>query len=263
MGSLHSFIGLLASNPVGQFVITLVVVGLLMGVLQALFRRRKIQPQGFRWKAVRNEVFFTAINMSFSGVLLGGETALLTRYHLIRFNHAPAAWWTIAMEYALYFVLFDTWFYWLHRLMHVGPVYTFVHKIHHFSTSPNVLTTLSVNPLESLVNGGFVPLFTASFMVHDQAMPLIGATNILMGLYVHCGYELLPRWWNRSWLTKWFITATFHDQHHKFFRWNFGGYTTVWDRICGTVRPNYESDFDRIKARVYLRSTAQAAAVGT
>ena len=32
-----------------------------------------------------------------------------------------------------------------------------------------------------------------------------------MGLYVHSGYEMLPRWWNRSWATKWFISATFHE----------------------------------------------------
>jgi sterol desaturase/sphingolipid hydroxylase (fatty acid hydroxylase superfamily) len=66
---------------------------------------------------------------------------------------------------------------------------------------------------------------------------------------VHSGYEFLPRWWNRTWATKWFITATFHDQHHKFFNWNFGGYTTLWDRICGTTRKKYEEDFEQIKAR--------------
>jgi sterol desaturase/sphingolipid hydroxylase (fatty acid hydroxylase superfamily) len=106
-----------------------------------------------------------------------------------------------------------------------------------------------VNPLESLVNGGFVPLFTAALTVHDSTMLLIGPTNIIMGFYVHSGYELLPRWWNKSWATKWFITATFHDQHHKYFNFNYGGYTTLWDRICGTQRKKYEEDFVQIKDR--------------
>src|SRR3546814_11211766 len=74
-------------------------------------------------------------------------------------------------------------------------------------------------------------------------------TNIVMGLYVHSGYEFMPRWWNRSWATKWFITATFHDQHHRFFTGNYGGYTTIWDRLCGTMRPRFEADFDTVKAR--------------
>jgi Delta7-sterol 5-desaturase len=67
---------------------------------------------------------------------------------------------------------------------------------------------------------------------------------------VHSGYEFLPRWWNKSWATKWFITTTFHDQHHKFFNFNYGGYTTLWDWVCGTVRPKYEADFAQLKARV-------------
>ncbi len=125
-----------------------------------------------------------------------------------------------------------------------------MHKLHHFSISPNLLTTLSVNPLESLINGGFVPLFTVLFAVHAPTMALIAPTNIIMGLYVHSGYEFFPRWWNKSWATKWFITATFHDQHHKFFNFNYGGYTTIWDWVCGTVRPKYEADFAQLKARV-------------
>ncbi len=250
MDQKHSFLGDLAANPVGRFVILLVTVGFLVSVLQILFRSRKIQPKGFRWKAIRNEVIFAAINTSVTGFLLGGLTRLLNDHHLIQFNHAPAAWYVILGEYALSFILFDTWFYWFHRLMHIGPAYTIIHKIHHFSTAPNLLTTFSVSPFESLVNGGFLPLFTAIITVHEQSMPFIGASNILLGLYVHCGYEFLPRWWNKSWLTKWFITATFHDQHHKYFRWNFGGYTTIWDRLCRTMRPNYEADFDRFKARL-------------
>ena len=85
--------------------------------------------------------------------------------------------------------------------------------------------------------------------LHKSTMSLIGPTSIIMGLYVHCGYEFLPRWWNKTWLTRWFITATFHDQHHKYFKWNYGGYTTIWDFICGTVRPKYLADFDQIKTR--------------
>jgi hypothetical protein len=45
----------------------------------------------------------------------------------------------------------------------------------------------------------------------------------------------------------------FHDQHHKYFRRNFGGYTTIWDFLCGTVRPKYLADFDQIKARLRPR----------
>jgi sterol desaturase/sphingolipid hydroxylase (fatty acid hydroxylase superfamily) len=145
--------------------------------------------------------------------------------------------------------------------MHKEPVYTWVHKWHHKSTSPNMLTTVSVNPLESLINGGFAPLFLmtctlVALPLHKETVALILPTNIIMGLYVHAGYEFLPRWWNRTWATKWFITTTFHDQHHKYFNYNFGGYTTIWDYLCGTTRKKYEADFDRACER---RSAPRAA----
>lgn len=133
------------------------------------------------------------------------------------------------------------------------PMYTWIHKIHHGSLSPNPMTTLSVSPIESLINGGFVPLFlvamTMVMPVHESTMALISPTNIIMGFYVHLGFEFFPRWWNKSWATKWFITATFHDQHHRYFKGNYGGYTTVWDRLCGTMRPTFEADFEKVTTR--------------
>lgn len=226
-----------------------VISGVVAGIVTGYFKARKIQPRGFKWTTFRNEIGFAVVNMVAAAYLLGPVQGWLSKHGYITFHHEPAAWWIIALEYTLYFFLFDTYFYWLHRWMHKEPVYTWVHKIHHRSTSPNLLTTLSVNPLESLINGGFVPLFVAVFTVHDATMALIAPTSIIMGLYVHVGYEFLPRWWNKSWATKWFITATFHDQHHRYFTGNFGGYTTIWDRLCGTMRKKYDTDFEAIKAR--------------
>lgn len=223
--------------------------GLIAGIVSGFFKARKIQPRGFKWKTFRTEAIIAVVTLTISANVLGYATQFLTARGIIAFNTNPASWWIVVLEYVAYFVAFDTWFYWLHRWMHREPVYSWVHKMHHWSTSPNLLTTLSVNPLESIINGGFVPLFLSVVSIHPQTMVLITPTSVLMGLYVHSGYEFFPRWWNQSWATKWFITATFHDQHHKYFTANFGGYTTVWDRICGTMRPKFEADFVKIKDR--------------
>ena len=250
-------------NPLGQFLLLFLIGGFATTVFRGFFRARKIQPNGFKWRTLRNEIAFAIVNLAVTGLVLGSITGFMARKGIIAFNEAPTTWWVIGLEYVAYFFTFDAYFYWFHRLMHVEPIYTVVHKIHHFSTSPNLMTTLSVGPLESVINGGFVPLFTALVTIHHSTMALITPTNIIMGLYVHCGYEFLPRWWNKTWLTRWFITATFHDQHHKYFRWNFGGYTTIWDFICGTARPKYLADFDLIKARrpdVQIGSSASSTA---
>ena len=236
-------------DPFQLWLVAFVVIGITFGVASGYFKARKIQPQGFRWKQFRFEAMIAVVSIAISGALIGGAQTWLKHHGWIAYNAGPAAWWVIALEYIAYFVTFDTWFYWLHRWMHNEPYYKWIHKLHHRSTSTNLLTTLSVHPFESFINGGWMVIFITLYDVHPAAMALIGPTNIIMGLYVHSGYELFPRWWNKSWTTKWFITATFHDQHHKFFTANFGGYTTVWDRICGTMRPKFEADYDKIKDR--------------
>ncbi len=245
------------------WIVLFLASGLIAGIWTGWFKARKIQPKGFKWKTFRNEGVFAFINVFASGFLIGAPTAWLTTHGYIAVDKGPVEWWRIALEYTLYFFLFDTWFYWLHRWMHREPVYTYVHKLHHFSTAPNLLTTLSVNPIESLINGGFVPLFLTAMTflhpVHAQSMGMITPTNIIMGLYVHSGYEFFPRWWNKSWASKWFITATFHDQHHKYFTVNFGGYTTIWDRLCGTMRPKFEADFEKLKAQRRIATIAEIA----
>jgi sterol desaturase/sphingolipid hydroxylase (fatty acid hydroxylase superfamily) len=253
---------LTGTSPLAMWLMAFVITGLVAVVFRSFFCARKIQPNGFRWRTFRNEAFFGVLNVATGGVVLGYVTTQLTQYGFITTNQSPASWWVTGLEFAAYFFAFDCYFYWFHRLMHLEPIYTWVHKIHHYSVSPNALTTLSVNPLESLVNGGFVPLFVALFTVHDSTMMLITPTNIIMGLYVHSGYEFFPRWWYKSWATKWFITASFHDQHHRYFSCNYGGYTTIWDWACGTVRPKFLADFAQLKARVSKQVSPAVGVVG-
>jgi lathosterol oxidase len=251
-------------DPVRLWLTLFIAGGIVFGIASGFFKARKIQPKGFKWKTFRNEAIIGTINVAISGTIIGFTTVWLRDNGYMTLTPGPAAWWVILLEYAAYFFLFDTWFYWLHRWMHKEPVYSWVHKLHHWSTSPNLLTNISVNPLESFINGGFVPLFLVLIPVHEQTLALITPTNIIIGFWIHSGYELFPRWWNKSWATKWLITTTFHDQHHKYFTVNFGGYTTIWDRICGTMRPKYEADFEKIKDRARapkVQETAPAVAV--
>lgn len=192
---------------------------------------------------------WASANLTVTTLTLGVITSYLTSLGWIKFNSEPASWWIILAEYALYFFGFDTWFYWWHRAMHIEPWYRLSHKVHHGSITPNPVTSLSMNPIEGVIEGLWLPVLTAAVTLHKETMIFVVPTAVIMGQYVHCGFELLPRWWNRSWLTKWFITATFHDQHHRYFKGNYGGFTPIWDYICGTVRPKYEADFERVTSK--------------
>lgn len=241
--------------------IALAIAGAIgVGIWSGFLARRKIQPGSFKWKRFGWESVAMLVTVTVSASLLVWVRGWFDTMGWISFGSGPAVWYIVAFEYFAYWLAFDTWFYWNHRLMHQEPIYTWVHKLHHMSPAPNVMTTFSVNPLESIINGIFLTLFVAVFTIHDLTMALLVPTTVLMGLHVHCGYEFLPRWWNKTWATKWFITATFHDQHHKYFRYNFGGFTPIWDYLCGTVRKNYEADFLKIHDRAKAGRKVQAEA---
>jgi lathosterol oxidase len=68
-------------------------------------------------------------------------------------------------------------------------------------------------------------------------------------VYGHLGYELYPNGLNKNRVGRWINTSTSHNQHHQYFKGNYGLYFTFWDRMMGTLRSDYERRFDEITKR--------------
>lgn len=237
-------------DPITWWLAAFVVTGVIAAIFTGFLQARKIQPNGFRWRTFRIEVLIAIVNLTITTLVLGAATKFLEYHGIIVLKHAHASPWAIATEFAIYFFGFDTWFYWWHRLLHIEPFYSWTHKLHHRSISPNPITSWSMHPIESIIEGAWTPLLLLVLVsIHDSTMVIISPFAAVMGLYVHSGFELFPTWWNKTWLTKWFITATFHDQHHRYFKGNYRGFTTIWDWICGTVRPMFLADYEKVTTR--------------
>lgn len=224
------------------------------------FRKAKIQNRKFRGAILRHELKWSALNIGITSFVLTQFSTLLVNHSLLTTDPAPIPWYVVLFEFALYFIVFDLYFYVVHRLIHIEPLYSWIHRTHHISTSPNPLSSSSMNPIEGIAEGLIVPIFLTLFSVHEASAFFIIPFASIMGLYVHCGFEFLPKWWYRNPATSWFITPMFHDQHHQYFTCNYGAYTTIWDRIFNTVRPQFLQDFDELKSR---SSTTLAAAQNT
>lgn len=252
---LHSSWATLSTSPVLRWALIFVILEAL-GTRVAIFRARKIQAGTFRWPQAIKEILLITVAGAFGAFFLGGLTHWLAGHGWSHPDPTRVSWWVVVAEFAIFAILFDTWFYWWHRLMHIEPFYTLIHRWHHISLTPTVVSTINVNPIEALINGGFVPLFaSAAYLIgmplHEASMPFIAGSGALVGFWIHSGFEFMPRWWNKTWATKWMITTTFHDQHHQYFRYNYSGFFTIWDRICGTMRAKYEADFANPKGRIF------------
>jgi lathosterol oxidase len=129
--------------------------------------------------------------------------------------------------------------------MHTRALY-WAHKVHHRSVAPDPLSAFSFHPLEGLLTGGFIVLMAIVFHVHVYTLIAANAYGIITSVLIHSGYEVFPRWWYENRLSRWYITPTFHDRHHSRFRYNFGGFLTVWDRLFGTTDPNFDAEYKRV-----------------
>ena len=73
--------------------------------------------------------------------------------------------------------------------------------------------------------------------------------QISYNVYGHLGYEIMPKNLNQHWLGKWFNTSVAHNMHHKYSVKNYGLWTTIWDRMMGTMHEKYDETYQRTTER--------------
>ncbi|MEO6316932.1 MAG: sterol desaturase family protein [Chitinophagaceae bacterium] len=147
------------------------------------------------------------------------------------------------------FIIHDTYFYWTHRLMHHKKLFRLFHLVHHHSTNPSPWAAYSFHPLEAVVEAGIFAVFLFIIPVHPLHFYIFFFFMIVYNVYGHLGYELYPKGFSRHWLGKWVNTSVSHNQHHQYFKGNYGLYFTFWDRLMGTIRNDYEKQFEAVKSK--------------
>lgn len=139
-------------------------------------------------------------------------------------------------------VLFDTWFYWFHRLIHTRPFYRAIHRWHHQTLTPVAWSNNSDRLVDNLFLQSYwllahflLPAAPTVLLVHklyDQITGVIGHSG-----FEHGGAWCLP--------PSPLVGVTHHDQHHRYFRCNYATHFTLWDRLMGTLHPEHDLEIRR------------------
>jgi sterol desaturase/sphingolipid hydroxylase (fatty acid hydroxylase superfamily) len=152
-------------------------------------------------------------------------------------------WLYYFVIFPLLFFVHDTYFYFIHRMMHLPFLYKHVHKVHHKSTNPSPWAAYAFHPFESLLEFGILPLFLFTIPLHSTHILLFFLAMIAYNVYGHLGFELFPRGFSYSKLGCWINTSVNHNQHHQYFTGNYSLYFLFWDRILGTLRKDYSQKY--------------------
>ena len=156
-------------------------------------------------------------------------------------------WLYFFLVFPIMFIIHDAYFYWTHRLMHHKKLFRLFHLVHHYSTNPSPWAAYSFHPLEAIVEAGIFVLFLFSFPVNSLHIGLFFLLMIIYNVYGHLGYELYPKGFSKNWFGKWINTSVNHNQHHQYFKGNYGLYFLWWDRWMHTIRNDYDEKFEAVK----------------
>lgn len=219
---------------------------LLFYVLKNSRRLKKLQAKWPRLNDYVREIGFSIITIcifALTPVLLLHIPSVAKHTTFYRSVHQHG-WLYFVLAFPLLFMIHDTYFYWMHRLMHHKKLFKTFHLVHHKSTNPSPWAAYSFHPLEALVEAGIFPVFLFTIPIHFFHLLIFFFLMIVYNVYGHLGYELYSDKFIKNRVGKWINTSTSHNQHHQYFKGNYGLYFTFWDRAMGTLRADYDKRFD-------------------
>lgn len=218
-------------------------------LLSRRVRGRKIQSKMPRNRDITREISFSLLTIVIAGFIVvalhhPAVAPYTTRYR----NISDHGWLYYFLLFPVMFVMHDTYFYFTHRLMHHPRIFRIFHLVHHKSTNPSPWAAYAFHPFEALVEQFITVIFYFTIPIHITHLGIFFLLSIIYNVYGHLGYELYPKGFSKTAVGKWINTSTSHNQHHHYFKGNYGLYFLFWDRILGTVRQDYDEQFDALKS---------------
>jgi lathosterol oxidase len=212
------------------------------------FSKLKIQQRAASRSDYIREIWYSILStMVFTLVAVGLVFTPLRQYTLIYNNINEFPGWYLGLSVVLSLILHDTYFYWMHRLLHHKNLFKHAHLLHHKSTNPSPWTSYSFHLFEAVAEGLVLVPIVFLLPMHPLSILLFTVAAFIINVYGHLGYEILPKWFRHTWLFEAFNTSVYHNLHHSKFRGNYGLYFRMWDRIMGTENPDYVKEYDKIQ----------------
>ena len=164
---------------------------------------------------------------------------------LVTFRDAPI--WTIA-ALPLISIWISFHFYFVHRLLHLKPLYEKFHALHHRNVNVGPFSGISMHPFEHLLyfSSTLIHLLVPTHLMHVIFHFFMLALSAIFG---HTGFDaLLVRNARRL------AIGHFHHQlHHRYFECNYGSVDMPWDKWFGSFHDGTPEARARLKDKLGRR----------
>jgi len=153
----------------------------------------------------------------------------------------PGLWYDI-LQFPLFIIFTDFCIYWIHRGLHHPRLYRILHKPHHKWIIPTPYASHAFHPVDGFAQSVPYHIFPFIFPLHKLAYLALFVFVNFWAIFIHDGEYVA----NGPFING----AACHTIHHLYFNYNYGQYTTLWDRLGKSYRnPNGESlsDWKEVK----------------
>jgi sterol desaturase/sphingolipid hydroxylase (fatty acid hydroxylase superfamily) len=238
---IFNFLALYAA-VIAMIVIAMAGTGLFFEIMNRRHPERKVQKHRVNTNKWRELAYAPGSIAMLSLCAAGGIFAQWQGWAL---TPLPLTWWSVPLTLGISVLLYDAWFYWVHRLLHTQLMFRF-HALHHTSVSPTVWTNHHETLVESFLNQFYFFLIVFLLPIPWQLLVVQKIYDQISGMLGHAGYEHFASPLGRS---PWPLASTvFHDQHHGYFRFNYAHTFSFWDRLMGTLHPKYDATVENFEA---------------
>lgn len=144
--------------------------------------------------------------------------------------------WRILSDFVVLFFAMDLLMFVFHIGIHKTFLYKAVHQLHHEAIDPKPIDLFVLHPVETMGFGSLWLLLLVVLPFNMYAVIIYLVVNVVFGVAGHLGMEPLPEKVRQWPVIRYLGTSTFHHNHHQDVSYNFGFYTSIWDRLFKTYK---------------------------
>jgi Delta7-sterol 5-desaturase len=181
------------------------------------------------WQENRRAMRLALLSMGGNALLTAPiHVAIASGYSRVYYDVDDYGWGHLVLTVVAMLIITETLVYWAHRFLHMGRMWDHLHRHHHSFRRPTPWVAVSFHPLDSFLQA--IPHHLCAFImpVHVGVYMTSLVLVTLWSVSIHDRVTFV-RWGAINY-------ADHHAIHHWYDNYNFGQYTTFWDRLCGTYR---------------------------
>ncbi|ODV95411.1 hypothetical protein PACTADRAFT_50135 [Pachysolen tannophilus NRRL Y-2460] len=156
-------------------------------------------------------------------------------------DETTGGWKAVAFQYVAFILFTDCGIYFIHRILHYPPIYKKLHKPHHKWIVCTPFASHAFHPVDGYMQSLPYHWYPFIFPLHKISYLFLFTFVNFWTVMIHDGEYLS----NDPVVNG----AACHTVHHLYFNYNYGQFTTLWDRLGGSYRKPDQELFDR-KAKV-------------